>query len=66
MRRVDRRTNALSDGPTDTASYRGALSHLKKEAEEKEGGRKCNANRGAKKKKNRQNQREQKKKQKEN
>ena len=64
---MDRRTNALPDGPTDTASYRGALSHLKKEAEEKEGRRKWNANRGAKKKKkNRQNQREQKKKQKEN
>ena len=35
MRRVDRRTNALqtdrpTDQPTDTASYRGALSHLKK------------------------------------
>ena len=33
MRRVDRRTNALpdqpTDQPTDTASYRGALSHLK-------------------------------------
>ena len=33
MRRVDRRTNALPDRPTDrltdTASYRGALSHLK-------------------------------------
>ena len=33
MRRVDRRTNALpdqpTDRPTDTASYRGALSHLK-------------------------------------
>ena len=35
MRRVDRRTNALpdrpTDQPTDTASYRGALSHLKSE-----------------------------------
>ena len=34
MRRVDRRTNALphrqTDRPTDTASYRGALSHLKR------------------------------------
>ena len=34
MRRVDRRTNALptdrqTDRPTDTASYRGALAHLK-------------------------------------
>ena len=38
MRRVDRRMNALqtnrptdrpTDQPTDTASYRGALSHLK-------------------------------------
>ena len=34
MRRVDRRTNALptdrpTNQPTDTASYRGALSHLK-------------------------------------
>ena len=33
VRRVDRRTNALSnrptDRPTDTASYGGALSHLK-------------------------------------
>ena len=38
VRRVDRRTNALpndqptnqpTDRPTDTASYRGALSHLK-------------------------------------
>ena len=30
MRRVDRRTNALpTDRPTDTASHRGALSHLK-------------------------------------
>ena len=29
MRHVDRRTNALPDRPTDTASYRGALSHLK-------------------------------------
>ena len=34
MRRVDRRTNALqtdqpTNRPTDTASYRGALSHLK-------------------------------------
>ena len=29
VRRVDRRTNDLPDGPTDTASYRGALSHLK-------------------------------------
>ena len=34
MRRVDRRTNALqtnrpTDRTTDTASYRGALSHLK-------------------------------------
>ena len=38
MRRVDRRTNALPDQPTnrptDTASYRGALSHLKKRLEE--------------------------------
>ena len=33
MRRVDRRTNALqTDRPTDTASYRGALSHLKRKA----------------------------------
>ena len=35
VRRVDRRTNALqtdrpTDQPTDTASYRGALSHLKR------------------------------------
>ena len=30
VRRVDRRTNALPNQPTDTASYRGALSHLKK------------------------------------
>ena len=34
MRCVDRRTNALphrqTDQPTDTASYRGALSHLKR------------------------------------
>ena len=31
MRRVDRRTNALqTDQRTDTASYRGALSHLKR------------------------------------
>ena len=33
MRRADRQTNALPDRPTnrpmDTASYRGALSHLK-------------------------------------
>jgi len=34
VRRVDRQTNALptnlpSDRPTDTASYRGALAHLK-------------------------------------
>ena len=34
VRRVDRRTNALptdqqTDGRTDTASYRGALAHLK-------------------------------------
>ena len=33
MRRVDRQTNALpdrqTDRPTDTASYRSALSHLK-------------------------------------
>ena len=29
MRRVDRRTNALPHRLTDTASYRGALSHLK-------------------------------------
>lgn len=34
MRHVDRRTNALptnrpTNRPTDTASYRGALSHLK-------------------------------------
>ena len=40
MRRVDRRTNALQTDrptgqPTDTASYRGALSHLKREKEEK-------------------------------
>ena len=32
MRRVDRRTNALqTNRPTDTASYRGALAHLKSE-----------------------------------
>ena len=45
MRRVDRRTNALpdrqtdqqTDRPTGTASYRGALSHLKIE---EEGGKK--------------------------
>ena len=31
MRRVDRQMNALqTDRPTDTASYRGALSHLKR------------------------------------
>ena len=35
---MDRRTNALptdqpTDRPTDTASYRGALSHLKRELE---------------------------------
>ena len=41
MRRVDRRTNALqtdqpTDRPTDTASYRGALSHLKTKEKKKE------------------------------
>ena len=36
MRRVDRRTNALqTDRQTDTASYRGALSHLIKKEKEK-------------------------------
>ena len=39
VRRVDRRTNALqtnqqTDQPTDTASYRGALSHLKMRPEQ--------------------------------
>ena len=29
VRRVDRRTNAFPDQQTDTASFRGALSHLK-------------------------------------
>ena len=45
MRRVDRRTNALpdrqtdqqTDRPTGTASYRGALSHLKIEEEGEKG-----------------------------
>ena len=41
MRRVDRRTNALqtdrqTDQPTDRASYRGALSHLKMGKQSKE------------------------------
>ena len=39
MRRVDRRTNASqtdrqTDQPMDTASYRGALSHLKRKETE--------------------------------
>ena len=40
MRRVDRRTNALPDRPTnqptDTARYRGALSHLKTKTQSEE------------------------------